>query len=180
MSGNEFIRGRYTYGEPTVMWGEYHEGKVICGAFCSVDSTSTFILGGNHRADWITTFPFMSLPEEFSTLEYMPDYSTTKGDVTIGNDVWIGRSAVILSGVDIPDGCVIGAFTTVSKSIIEPYSVIVGNPGRVVKKRFFDHQIAALMEICWWDWDIEKIIEAAPLLCSANIDEFIAKYRGNA
>lgn len=173
--GNEFIRGRYTYGNPKVIWGEYHGGKVVAGAFCSVDSTSTFILGGNHRPEWVTTFPFLSMPEHFPMLKYMSDYATSKGDIILGNDVWIGRSAVILSGVDIADGCVVGAFSVVAKSL-PPYSIAVGNPIQTPKKRFTDEQIAALLLIKWWDWPIEKITENVPLLCSTNIDDFIRRH----
>jgi acetyltransferase-like isoleucine patch superfamily enzyme len=175
MSGNDLIKGRHTYGDPNVIWGEYHGGKVTTGAFCSLDSTATFMLGGNHAIDWVTTYPFMCLPE-FPMLAGLPGFVQTKGDITVGNDVWIGRNAVILSGVDIADGCVIGAFTTLAKSI-PPYSVAVGSPARVVKKRFTEEQIEALLEIKWWNWPLDKIIENAPLLCSTNVGQFISRHR---
>jgi acetyltransferase-like isoleucine patch superfamily enzyme len=176
MSGNYFIKGRHTYGDPNIIWGEYHGGKVTTGAFCSIDSTSTFILGGNHSIDWVTTFPFMCLPAEFPSLSHLPDCASTKGDVTIGNDVWIGRNAVVMSGVNIADGCVLGACSVLAKDL-PPYSIAVGNPARVVKKRFDEEQIESLMAIKWWDWPLDKIIDNALLLCSSRIDEFIQRHR---
>ena len=99
----------------------------------------------------------------------------SKGPVVIGHDVWIGRGATILSGVTIGDGAVVAAHSVVTKSV-GPYSIVAGNPARLVRQRFSEDQTAALLRICWWDWPIETIREAWPLLLSDGIDVFIEKY----
>jgi len=161
--------GDYTYGEPIVIerWG----GDLQIGRFCSISPEAVIMLGGNHRSDWITTYPFMSFYKEFNDINGCPEASDK---TAIGNDVWIAKDALILPGVSIGDGAVIGARTVVSKNV-EPYCIFVGNPGRVAKKRFNDDVIAKLLEIRWWDWDMNRIKENVRLLCSDNMDAFIKK-----
>jgi len=169
---NEFTKGRYSYDDPQVVWGEYNDVKATAGAFCSISNTVTIFLGGNHRSDWVSTFPFTAWPDEFPTSIGIGGHPATNGDVTIGNDVWIGNNAVIMSGSVIEDGCVIGANCVVAGHI-PAYSIVVGNPARVVRKRFTDEQIEALLRIAWWDWELPKIIENVPLLLNTNVDAFI-------
>jgi acetyltransferase-like isoleucine patch superfamily enzyme len=111
------------------------------------------MLGGNHRTDWITTYPFTVIYKEFNGISGHPK---REKEIIIGNDVWIGQDAFILPGANIGDGAVIGARALVSKSV-EPYSIFVGNPGETIRKRFDEKTIERLLEIKWWDWDIEKI-----------------------
>ncbi len=161
--------GRYTYGEPRVIkWG--NETKLKIGSFCSIASGVTIILGGNHRVDWITTYPFNVVFNDFNHIKGHP---STKGDVIIGNDVWIAMNAFILSGVKIGDGSVIAANSVVCKDI-PPYTIVAGNPAKEVKTRFDPTIIDKLMTIKWWDWDIEKIKKNVHLLMSDNIEDFIA------
>jgi carbonic anhydrase/acetyltransferase-like protein (isoleucine patch superfamily) len=101
------------------------------------------------------------------------DYSTTKGDVTIGNDVWIGQNVIILSGVTIGNGAVIGTGSVVAGKI-PPYAIAVGNPARVVKSRFTEKQVNDLLQICWWDWPTHKIKKHLNLLMSGDIDALVA------
>lgn len=126
--------GSYTYGNPRLFhWGE--DSKLKIGKFCSIADDVKIFLGGNHRMDWITTYPFSALKEEWPEAKDVKGHPATKGDVVIGNDVWIGYGATILSGVKIGNGAVIGAMAVVSKDV-EPYSVVVGNPALEVKKDF--------------------------------------------
>jgi acetyltransferase-like isoleucine patch superfamily enzyme len=123
----------------------------------------------------VSTFPFTAWPDEFPTSIGIEGHPASKGDVLIGNDVWIGNNVVIMSGSVIEDGCVIGANSVVAGRI-PAYSVAVGNPARVVRKRFSDEQIVALLRISWWLWPIERIIENVPLLLSPDIDKFIEEH----
>ena len=166
--GNIAEVGDYFYGTPSVWhWGE--GAKLKIGKFCSFSWDINIFLGGEHRTDWITTYPFPSFFTEALKIKGTP---TTKGNVIIGNDVWVGYGATILSGVKIGDGAVIGANTVVAKSI-PPYSIAVGNPSNVTRKRFSDGQIEKLLVIKWWNWENEKIEENIPLLLSGQIDEFL-------
>lgn len=160
--------GDYTYGLPKVFhWGE--DAKLRIGKFCSIAENVLIYLGGNHRTDWITTYPF---PWIFPEAHHIKGHPATKGDVIIGNDVWIGNFAVILSGVTVGDGAVIGANAVVTKNVSQ-YSIVVGNPAREIKKRFSEEEIEILIKIKWWDWPIQKIKENLELLCSNNIKQLL-------
>ena len=156
--------GHHTYGAPEVRhWGEPATLKV--GAFCSIAVDVLIFLGGNHRVDWITTYPFSFLRP---SAKGIPGHPATKGDVIIGNDVWIGAGAVIMSGVRIGNGAVIGAYAVVTKDV-PPYGIVAGNPAKFIRLRFSETEIATLEEIAWWNWPDSKIDEAMPLLLSGNI-----------
>lgn len=165
-----YTQGKRTYGPvPTIPF--IKDSKCTVGAYCSLASGITIYLGGNHRPDFVTTYP---LPHFFPTHELKDiEYHTSKGDVVIGNDVWIGANVTIMSGVTIGNGAVIGACAVVAKNI-PAYAIAVGNPARVVKYRFTPIQIAALESIAWWDWDDAKVAKYTSLLCSTKIDELLA------
>ena len=164
--------GDYSYGRPKVI--RFEDGAQLrIGKFCSIADDSVFMLGGNHRTDWVTTYPFSNF------FEFAYQYANIhifKGDIDIGNDVWIGQEAFILSGVTIGNGAVIGARTVVAKNV-KPYSIVVGNPARHLRYRVDESLIPALQALVWWDWPIEKIAEAMPLILSGNIREFIETYK---
>lgn len=168
--GSEIIeRGKGSYGEPRVLsWGE--GAKVRIGKFCSIASEVTILLGGNHRVDWVTTYPFNVMWS--GVAGHIQGHPSTKGDVVIGNDVWIGAGALILSGVTIGDGAVVGARAVVAKNV-PPYAVVVGNPAKIVKYRFDESTVEKLLAIAWWDWPDDKIAAAIPFLLSENINDFI-------
>lgn len=168
--------GRGSYGKPVVH--DYRDGSTLrMGAYCSLADVTIF-LGGEHRVDWVTTYPFSVLWPQAS---HIPGHPDSKGDVVIGNDVWIASGATILSGTRIGDGAVIGAQSVVSGTV-EPYAIVAGNPGRTVRKRFDDETICRLLDVAWWDWPEEEIGAALPLMLSDDVEAFLAaaERRGRA
>jgi acetyltransferase-like isoleucine patch superfamily enzyme len=158
--------GRYSYGYPIVLWADKSKNaQLSIGSFCSFAGNVQILLGGNHRSDWLSTFPFMVF---FPSHANHASHSTSKGAVTIGNDVWVAQDAMILSGITIGDGAVIGARCVVTKDV-PPYAIVAGNPGRVVKMRFSDDVISQLLAMQWWDWPIEKISRCLSELMSGEI-----------
>jgi len=163
--------GDYTYGNPQVIF-ENKNANLIIGKYCSISSGVTIFLGGNHRYDWVTTYPFNDLPNYYPEARNIIGHPATKGNVEIGNDVWIGRNVTILSGVKIMDGAVIAAESVVTKDV-GPYEIWGGNPARFIKKRFSDELINQLVLIKWWNWEHSKVIKNVELLQSNNIEYFI-------
>lgn len=129
---------------------------------------SCFLLGGEHRADWITTYPFNAL---FGEGAHITGHPSSKGDIVVGNDVWIGYQSCISSGVTIGNGAIIGARSVITKDV-PPYAIVAGNPAKFVRYRFPQETIDKLESLAWWDWDISVIKGAIPLLLSNKIDEF--------
>jgi len=167
LCGPQFEIGRYTYGCPEVL--TYNDdSRLVIGRYCSIAARVTIILGGNHRVDWVTTYPFPAFAEDWPGAASLTGHPATRGSIVIGNDVWIGFGAVILSGVTIGDGAVLGAGAVVSRDV-DPYSVVAGNPAREMKKRFSKEVRAGLLELKWWDWPEEKIKKNLHLLCSCDI-----------
>lgn len=166
--------GEFTYGKPTILF-DTDEVNLTIGKFCSIASEVTIFLGGNHRVDWLTTYPFNILNKDFKTGKNIVGHPATKGSVVIGNDVWIGKGVTIMSGIKIGNGAVIGAGALVTKNVGD-YEIWAGNPSKFIKKRFSDQEINKLNELSWWDWDIEKISKNVKTLCSDNIQEFLQKH----
>jgi len=163
--------GKHTYGLPKIVW-ENNDAKLIVGNFCSIAGLVTIYLGGNHRTDRVTTYPFGHREQDIFNNFDGNGHPSTKGDVIIGNDVWIGDNVTIMSGVTIGDGVVIANNSHIVKNI-EPYSLVGGNPAKLIKYRFSQEQIEKLLQIKWWYWDDDKINKFTPLLCNNNIDLFI-------
>lgn len=143
--------------------------KLMIGSYCSIGSGAAFIMAGNqgHRNDWISTFPFAFVPEEPGFADARNGYMPA-GDTVIGNDVWIGSEAIIMAGVTIGHGAVIGTRALVTKDV-EPYSIVGGNPAKLIRKRFNEAEIAMLLEMAWWDWPIERMSRAMALMTSGDI-----------
>ena len=160
--------GEYTYGAPNIFWWGENVGITI-GKYCSISSDVSILLGGNHRTDWVTTFPFSSL-DPFAA--GMSGHPATNGDVYIGNDVWLGSSSSIMSGVTVGDGACVGHKAVVTKDV-PPYAIVAGNPARVVRLRFTAEQIERLLKIKWWDWPHANIRRLFDYMLSQNIDEFL-------
>ena len=153
--------------------------KLIIGSFCSIGTGASFIMAGNqgHRHDWISSFPFFYM-SDIEAFNKSIDGFERAGDTVVGNDVWIGSEAMIMSGVKIGDGAVIGSRALVTKDVA-PYTIVGGNPAKVIKKRFSEQNIAMLLEIKWWDWDEEHLSEVIPIICSDKIELLYEYYHNN-
>ena len=164
--------GKYTYGQENLQIVNVWEncGSLTIGSFCSL-ARVTIVLGGEHRVDWITTYPFGHTSK--SPVSYKPKgHPTSKGNVSIGNDVWIANDVTILSGVSIGDGAVIGKNSLVAIDV-EPYTVVGGNPIKLIKHRFDLEIIDLLLELRWWELDVKVIEKIAPILCDKPSKEII-------
>jgi chloramphenicol O-acetyltransferase type B len=153
------LRGKAIIEEGTYIgWGThiyswFKEDRVMIGKYCSIAGHVTIFNGGEHRhREKISTYPFTSALFDRVVRE---DYGS-KGPVSIGNDVWIGSHAIVLSGVNIYDGAVIGAGSVVTGNV-PAYGIIAGNPGRLIGYRFKPEIIQALLKIKWWEWKPQKI-----------------------
>jgi acetyltransferase-like isoleucine patch superfamily enzyme len=187
----EFIQiGKYTYGifDHNVVWDveawgydiEKKQSKLIVGKYCSIGYNSKFFLGGNHRHDWITTYPFHVKEahnnDVFDSLEKeINGYPLSNGDIIIGNDVWFGENVTVMSGVKIGDGAVVGTNSTVVRDV-KPYSIIGGHPAKHIKYRFNDDVIEKLLDIKWWDIEELKLNALLPYMCNNDIDTFFKNY----
>lgn len=162
---NEYLEvGRFTYGHNKITlrrWGA--EAKLRIGSFCSIANNVTVMLGGNHRVDWATTFPFGFMFKGRFGDTPMPGHPASGGDVVIGNDVWIATGSTIMSGVKVGDGAVIAANSHVV-SDVAPYAIVGGNPAKHVKFRFDEEIRDLLLELRWWDLDEAAIREIIPAL----------------
>jgi len=167
--------GRFTWGHLNV--SSRTPGCVLrIGQFCSIAYGCRVLLGGEHRTDYVTTYRLGTYPPFRDDFRHLtPETSVTKGNVTIGNDVWIGHECLILSGVTLGDGVVVGAGSVVRQNV-PPYAIVAGNPARVAGFRFPPEQIEALLRIKWWDWSVEQITEAIDLLMADDIQTFIDTY----
>lgn len=145
--------------------------KLIIGKFCAIGSNVQFIMNGaNHQMDGISTFPFYIFGGDWTKATPTKEQLPIRGDTIIGNDVWIGYKSTIMPGVIIGDGAIIGTHSVVTKDI-EPYSVVGGNPAKLIRKRFSDEQIERLEQLAWWNWSIEQITAYLPLIVSGDIDK---------
>ncbi|QBJ97854.1 CatB-related O-acetyltransferase [Rhodococcus sp. ABRD24] len=166
--------GIATYGDPKILRFRYDKTRLVIGSYCSIAEETLIVLGGEHPIDEITTYP---LRDRFGLPGAGEDrHPLCKGDIVIGSDVWIGARATILSGVTIGDGAIVGAGAVIAKDV-PPYSIAVGNPARVVRKRYDDETIEALLEIRWWDWPEDKVVDNVELLSSREPSEFLARHR---
>lgn len=164
--------GAGTYGAPRVF--DLKEGATLrLGRYTSIAKGVRILLGGLHRLDWVTTYPFPAFVDD---LAHITDYGGTRGDVVIGSDCWICTDALILSGVTIGHGAVVAAGAVVTRDV-PPYAVVGGNPARFIRWRFPEATCQALLDIAWWDWPEAEILAAGEHLCSADIEGFIAYAR---
>jgi len=151
----------------------YGSDQLIIGKFCAIATNVKFIMNGaNHKLDSISTYPFPIFGNgwegEMEKLMNLP----SRGDILIGNDVWIGYEALIMPGVKIGDGAIIAARSVVV-SDIPPYTVAGGNPAKVIKQRFSDTEISQLLTTKWWDWEIDKITRNIDKIMDSDITSLI-------
>ena len=146
----------------------YLGDKLIIGKFCAIAKGVEFVMNGaNHKLDALSTYPFHIMGGDWAKAIPPGSNLSLKGDTIIGNDVWIGQNVTILPGVQIGDGAIIAANSTVSKNV-KPYHVVSGNPASIVKRRFEEDIVQFLLKLKWWDWPIEKITKNLDLLTSID------------
>lgn len=173
----DYSIGVGSYGLPIVHdWKE--GGTLVIGAYTSIAEQVEIFLGGHHRTDWVTTYPFPAMINEAAGI---PGYAFSRGDVFIGNDVWLCTGAMILSGVKVGDGAVVAAGAVVSRDVA-PYSIVAGNPAQHVRWRFPEPVREALMASQWWAWLEDEVRSVSALLCSDQLEAFLeyAEQRGTA
>ncbi len=146
--------------------------KLIIGKFCMIASDVKFIMNGaNHLSNALTTYPFAIFGNGWENAMAGKDYPQ-KGNITIGNDVWIGYNATIMAGITVGDGAIIATNSLVVKDV-EPYSIVGGNPATEIKKRFANETIKKLLQLKWWDWDIKKITKNLENLTDNRIEKLM-------
>jgi virginiamycin A acetyltransferase len=144
--------------------------KLVIGKFCALARGVKFIMNGsNHKVSGFSTFPFYIFGNGWETVMPQPGDLPYKGDTVVGNDVWVGYDALVMPGVRIADGAIVAARSVVTRDV-PPYSVVGGNPARVVKQRFPAEVVAELLAIRWWDWPVERITRNLPAIVGADLD----------
>jgi len=173
--------GDYTYyDDPTgpeafmknVLYHYEHAGdRLRIGRFCAIATGATFLMSGaNHPMRGVSTYPFAVFQRGWRKGYDGELEAGSRGDMVIGNDVWIGLRATILPGVTIGDGAIIGAHAVVSRDV-RPYAIAAGNPAREVRRRFDDETVAELLKIRWWDWDVAKITRNLQIISEGRPDQ---------
>lgn len=167
---NDFYNDPLEFQKNNVLYHYPINGdKLIIGKFCSIACGAKFLMNcGNHTLHSLSTYTFPLFGEEWEQKMNVKDSWDNKGNITIGNDVWIGYEAVILSGVTIGDGAIIGTRAVVTKDV-PPYTIVGGSPAKVLKKRFSDDIIEKLLKIKWWNWPVEKIVRSLEYIQSGNL-----------
>ncbi len=159
--------GAFSYGFPKVRFPESGT-RLSIGRFCSIADGVEILLGGNHRLDWVTTYPFPALPRLWPEAAGITGSETSRGDVRIGHDVWLGSQCMVLSGVTIGHGAVIAARAVVTRDV-PPYAIVAGNPARIVRYRHSETDIAQLLASRWWMRPEAEIRQLLPTLLSDKI-----------
>ena len=170
---NDFVHDPREFRKNNVLYHyPINKDRLIIGKFCSIACGAKFLFNsGNHKMASLSTYTFPLFFEEWDLeKENVAQAWDQKGDIIIGNDVWIGYEAVILSGVTIGDGAVIGCRAVVTKDI-PPYTIVGGVPAKPIRKRFDEETIKELQKIKWWDWPEEKIAGKIPAIQAGNLEE---------
>lgn len=170
---NDFVNDPKDFQKNNVLYHyPINRDRLVIGKFCSIACGAKFIFtSANHKLGSLSTYPFPLFFEEWELdKSNVTDAWDNKGDIVIGNDVWIGYEAVIMPGVTIGDGAIVGTRAVVTKDV-PPYTIVGGVPAKPIRKRVSDEVIARLLEIKWWDWSDEKIKENISAIQSGNIKE---------
>lgn len=170
---NDFVNDPVLFEKNNVLYHyPINHDKLIIGKFCSIACGAKFLFNSaNHTLSSLSTYPFPLFFEEWNLEKKDVTKSwDNKGNIIIGNDVWIGYEAVILAGVTIGDGAIIGTRAVVTKDV-PPYTIVGGVPAKPIKKRFSEEIISKLLDIQWWNWPDEKIAKNIKAIQTGKIDE---------
>lgn len=171
---NDFVNDPREFEKNNVLYHyPVNKEKLIIGKYCSIACGAKFMFtSGNHKMASLSTYPFPLFDEEWGLNgANITDAWDNKGDIVIGNDVWIGYEAVIMQGVHIGDGAIIGTRSVVTKDVA-PYTIVGGVPERKIRKRFSEDIIEKLLELQWWNWEEEKVQKNLQNIMSGNINSF--------
>lgn len=160
--------GHHCYGVPVIKY-PHKSSTLRIASYCSIARNVQIFMGGMHRTDWITTYPFPAFEQK---AQHIQNYAISHGDVTIGNDVWLCQNSTILSGVTIGHGAVVANGAIVTKDVA-PYEIVGGNPAKHIRWRFDESTREALLASAWWDWPEEEILNVVDLICSEDIAKFL-------
>ncbi len=169
---NDFVNDPTQFERNNVLYHyPINHEKLIIGKFCSIACGVKFLFNSaNHTLSSLSTYPFPLFYEEWDLEKSKVENSwDNKGDIVIGNDVWIGYEAVIMAGVTVGDGAIIGTCAVVTKDV-PPYTIVGGIPAKPIRKRFSDETIEALLNLKWWNWSDEKIRRNISRIQSGNIE----------
>ena len=175
---NDFVHDPRDFEKNNVLYHYPVNGdRLKIGKFCAIACGARFLFtSGNHALRSLSTYTFPIFFEEWGLdAKNIREAWDNKGDITVGNDVWIGYEAVILSGVTIGDGAIIGARAVVTKDV-PPYTIVGGVPARPIRRRFDEATVQRLSALRWWDWDAEKIRHALPLIQAGEMDALEAQF----
>lgn len=168
---NDFVNDPRDFEKNNVLY-QYpvNHDRLLIGKFCSIACGAKFLFNSaNHALGSLSTYPFPIFYDEWGLDgKNVADAWDNKGDITLGNDVWIGYEAVILAGVTIGDGAIIGARAVVTRDV-PPYAIVGGVPARLIRRRFDEATIESLLALQWWDWEPERIRRALPVLQVGDI-----------
>ena len=170
---NDFVNDPTLFEKNNVLYHyPINHDKLQIGKFCSVACGAKFLFNSaNHTLSSLSTYPFPLFFEEWGLEKKdVTNAWDNKGDIVIGNDVWIGYEAVVLAGVTIGDGAIIGTRAVVTKNV-PPYTIVGGVPAKPIKKRFSEETISALLEIQWWNWSKERIARNIGAIQCGNIEQ---------
>lgn len=168
---NDFVNNPIDFEKNNVLYHyPINHDQLIIGKFCSIACGAKFVFtSANHTLKSLSTYPFPLFWEEYGLEQKdVTQAWDNKGDIVIGNDVWIGYEAVVMSGVQIGNGAIIGTRAVVTKDV-EPYTIVGGVPAKPIKKRFDDETIKKLQSLCWWDWDKKQLREKLADIMCGNI-----------
>jgi len=168
---NDFLHDPRDFQKNNVLYHyPVNKDRLIIGKFCSIACGAKFLMNSaNHTLHSLSTYTFPLFDEQWNQGMKPTESWDNKGDIVIGNDVWIGFEAVVLAGVTIGDGAIIGTRAVVTKDI-PPYTIVGGIPARPIRKRFSDEDIASLLALGWWNWPAEKISASIKDIQSGNIE----------
>lgn len=169
---NDFVNDPYLFEKNNVLYHyPINHDHLVIGKFCSIACGARFIFNSaNHALGSLSTYPFNLFFDEWGLdRKNVAESWDNKGDIVVGNDVWIGYEAVIMTGVTIGDGAIIGTRAVVTKDV-PPYTIVGGVPAKPIRKRFSEETIQKLLELKWWNWSKEKIAANIPAIKTGNVD----------